>query len=195
VVIGCVGGGSNYAGIALPFMRDRLTAGKKTRFLAAEPEACPSITRGKFAYDFGDTAEMTPLTKMHTLGHTFVPPGIHAGGLRYHGMSPIISQLVEDGHIEARAYHQTKVFDAAVQFARCEGILPAPESSHAIRAAIDEAEAAREAGDQRVILFNLSGHGHFDLGSYDQYLHGNLEDYAYPEAAVAAAMAGVPEVD
>jgi tryptophan synthase beta chain len=194
VVIGCVGGGSNYAGIAMPFMRERLTGGKKTRFLAAEPEACPTITRGKFAYDFGDTAEMTPLTKMHTLGHTFVPPGIHAGGLRYHGMASIISQLVEDGHMEARAFHQTGVFDAAVQFARCEGILPAPESSHAIRAAIEEAESARESGEQRVILFNLSGHGHFDLGAYDQYLHGKLEDYAYPEAAVAAAMASVPEV-
>jgi tryptophan synthase beta chain len=192
VVIGCVGGGSNYAGIALPFMRDRLTAGKKTRVLAVEPESCPTITRGRYAYDFGDTAEMTPLTMMHTLGHTFVPPGIHAGGLRYHGMSPIISKLVEDGHIEARAYHQTTVFEAAVEFARCEGILPAPESSHAIRAAIDEAIVAREAGERRVILFNLSGHGHFDLGAYEQYLGGKLEDFAYPAEAVEAAMAGIP---
>jgi len=194
VVIGCVGGGSNYAGIALPFMRDRLTAGKKTRFLAAEPEACPSLTKGKYAYDFGDTAQMTPLTKMHTLGHSFVPPGIHAGGLRYHGMAPIISALVEQGHMEARAYAQTRVFDAAVQFARTEGILPAPESSHAIKAAIDEALAAREAGESRVILFNLSGHGHFDLGAYEQYLAGKLEDYAYPEEKVAEAMANIPRV-
>lgn len=194
VVIGCVGGGSNYAGIALPFMRERLTRGKKTRFLAAEPEACPTITKGRYAYDFGDTAQMTPLTKMHTLGHTFVPPGIHAGGLRYHGMSPIISALVDQGHMEAKAYHQTKVFDAAIQFARTEAILPAPESSHAIQAAIDEALAAREAGEKRVILFNLSGHGHFDLGAYEQYLSGKLEDFAYPEEKVAEAMAGIPPV-
>ncbi len=195
VVIGCVGGGSNYAGIAMPFMRERLTKGKKTRFLAAEPEACPTITKGKYAYDFGDTAQMTPLTKMHTLGHTFVPPGIHAGGLRYHGMSPIISALVDQGHMEAKAYAQTKVFDAAVQFARTEAILPAPESSHAILAAIDEALAAREAGDKRVILFNLSGHGHFDLGAYEQYLNGKLEDFAYPAEAVEQAMAGIPRVE
>jgi len=194
VVIGCVGGGSNYAGIALPFMRDRLVGGKKTRFIAAEPEACPSITRGQYAYDFGDTAETTPLTLMHTLGHTFVPPGIHAGGLRYHGMSPIISKLCADGHMEARAYHQNAIFDAALQFARTEGILPAPESAHAIRAAIDEALAAREAGDRRIILFNLSGHGHFDLSAYDQYLSGKLEDYAYPAEKVKEAMAGIPKV-
>jgi len=195
VVIGCVGGGSNYAGIALPFMRERLTGGKETRFLAAEPAACPTITKGKYAYDFGDTAQMTPLTKMHTLGHTFVPPGIHAGGLRYHGMSPIISALVDQGHMEAKAYAQTKVFDAAIQFARTEAILPAPESSHAIRAAIDEALEAREAGQRRVILFNLSGHGHFDLGAYEQYLGGKLEDFAYPEEAVEAAMAAIPRVE
>ncbi len=194
VVIGCVGGGSNYAGIAFPFMRERLTQGKKTRFLAAEPEACPTITKGRYAYDFGDTAQMTPLTKMHTLGHTFVPPGIHAGGLRYHGMSPIISALVDQGHIQAKAYHQTKVFEAAIQFARTEAILPAPESSHAIRAAIDEALEAREAGEKRVILFNLSGHGHFDLGAYEQYLSGKLEDFAYPEEAVERAMAEIPKV-
>jgi len=194
VVIGCVGGGSNYAGIALPFMRDRLVAGKKTRFVAAEPEACPSISRGQYAYDFGDTAETTPLMQMHTLGHTFVPPGIHAGGLRYHGMSPIISKLCADGHMEARAYHQNPIFDAALQFARTEGILPAPESAHAIRAAIDEALAAREAGERRVILFNLSGHGHFDLSAYDQYLAGKLEDYAYPAEKVKEAMAGIPRI-
>jgi len=194
VVIGCVGGGSNYAGIALPFMRDRLVGGKVTRFVAAEPEACPTITRGQYAYDFGDTAETTPLTLMHTLGHTFVPPGIHAGGLRYHGMSPIISKLCADGHMEARAYHQNAIFDAALQFARTEGILPAPESAHAIRAAIDEALAAREAGERRTVLFNLSGHGHFDLSAYDQYLSGKLEDYAYPAEKVKEAMAGIPKI-
>ncbi|OGO45401.1 MAG: TrpB-like pyridoxal-phosphate dependent enzyme [Chloroflexi bacterium RBG_16_64_32] len=194
VVIGCVGGGSNYAGLCLPFMRDRLVGGKGTRFVAAEPEACPSITRGEYAYDFGDTAETTPLMQMHTLGHTFVPPGIHAGGLRSHGMSPIISKLCADGHMEARAYHQNGAFEAAVQFARTEGILPAPEAAHAVRAAIDEALAARESGQRSNILFNLSGHGHFDLAAYDQYLSGKLEDYAYPEEKIKEAMAGIPKV-
>jgi len=194
VVIGCVGGGSNYAGLALPFVRDKLTQGRKTRFIAVEPEACPSITRGQYTYDFGDTAATTPLLKMHTLGHTFIPPSIHAGGLRYHGMAPIISKLVEDGVMEARAYHQTKVFEAAVQFARAEGIVPAPESAHAVRAAIDEALAAREAGERRVILFNLSGHGLLDLVAYDQYLSGRLEDYAYPEEKVREALAHIPKV-
>jgi tryptophan synthase beta chain len=194
VVIGCVGGGSNYAGLALPFVRDKLTQGRKTRFIAVEPEACPSITRGQYTYDFGDTAATTPLLKMHTLGHTFIPPSIHAGDLRYHGMAPIISKLVEDGVMEARAYHQTKVFEAAVQFARAEGIVPAPESAHAVRAAIDEALAAREAGEQRVILFNLSGHGFLDLAAYDQYLTGRLEDYAYPEEKVREALAHIPKV-
>ena len=194
VVIGCVGGGSNFSGLALPFMRDKITAGKKTRFIAAEPESCPSITRGEYAYDFGDTAKMTPLLRMHTLGHSFVPPGIHAGGLRYHGMAPIISKLCEDGLMEARAFHQTKVFDAAIQFTRAEGILPAPEAAHAIQATIDEAVAARESGESRVLLFNLSGHGHFDLGAYEQYLAGKLEDFAYPADKVREAMAGVPAV-
>ncbi len=194
VVIGCVGGGSNYAGLALPFMRERLVAGKKTRFLAVEPEACPTLTRGIYAYDFGDTAETTPLLRMHTLGHTFVPPGIHAGGLRYHGMAPIISKLCADGHMEAKAYHQTKVFEAAVQFAQTEGIISAPETAHAIRAAIDEALSARESGEGRTILFNHSGHGHFDLGAYDQYLSGKMEDYAYPEQRVEEAMASIPKV-
>ncbi|MBI1886236.1 MAG: TrpB-like pyridoxal phosphate-dependent enzyme [Chloroflexi bacterium] len=194
VVIGCVGGGSNYSGLCLPFVRERLVSGKKTRFLAAEPEACPSITRGEYAYDFGDTAETTPLLRMHTLGHSFVPPSIHAGGLRYHGMSPIISKLCADGVMEARAYHQTKVFEAAMRFARTEGIVAAPESAHAIAAVIDEALAAREAGERRVILFNLSGHGHFDLAAYDQYLTGKLEDFAYPVDKVKEAMAGIPKV-
>ena len=192
VVIGCVGGGSNYAGLAFPFVRRRLVEGAKTRFIAVEPEACPSLTRGEYRYDFGDTAATTPLMKMHTLGHGFVPPGIHAGGLRYHAMAPLICQLHDTGVMEARAYHQTAVFEAALQFARTEGIIPAPESAHAIRCAIDEALAAREAGQSKVILFNLSGHGHFDLGAYDQYLAGKLQDYSYPEAAVREAMKAVP---
>lgn len=194
VVIGCVGGGSNYGGLCLPFVGERLRSGRKTRFVAVEPEACPSLTRGQYTYDFGDTAETTPLLKMHTLGHSFIPPSIHAGGLRYHGMAPIISKLVADGVMEARAYHQTKVFEAAVQFARAEGIVPAPESAHAVRAAIDEALAAREAGERRVILFNLSGHGLLDLAAYDQFLSGKLEDYAYPEEKVREALATLPRV-
>ena len=194
VVIGCVGGGSNFAGLAYPFLRGKLTRGERTRFLAVEPEACPTLTKGEYAYDFGDTAGTTPLMKMYTLGHTFIPAGIHAGGLRYHAMAPSISALYEQGLIEAKAYHQIACFEAAVQFARTEGIIPAPESSHAIRAAIDEALAAKEAGERRVILFNLSGHGHFDLGAYDRYFAGDLEDYAYPAEAVRAAMAQVPAV-
>jgi tryptophan synthase beta chain len=194
VVIGCVGGGSNYAGLAYPFLREKLTKGARMRFLAVEPEACPSLTRGEYAYDFGDTAGTTPLMKMYTLGHTFIPAGIHAGGLRYHAMAPSTSLLYREGLIEARAVHQLASFEAAVQFARTEGIVPAPESSHAIRAAIDEALAAKEAGERRVILFNLSGHGHFDLGAYDRYFAGELEDYAYPAEAVKEAMLSVPRV-
>ena len=194
VVIGCVGGGSNYAGIAFPFMRERLTADRRTRFVAVEPAACPSLTKGEYRYDFGDTAAMTPLVKMHTLGHTFIPAGIHAGGLRYHGMAPLICELYDQGLIEARAYHQNPVFEAAVQFARTEGIIPAPESAHAVRAAVDEALAAKQAGERRVILFNLSGHGYFDLAAYDQYLSGKLEDYEYPEEQVREAMKAVPVV-
>jgi tryptophan synthase beta chain len=192
VVIGCVGGGSNYAGVAFPFMRDRLAGKTKTRFVAVEPAACPSLTKGEYRYDFGDTAAMTPLVKMHTLGHTFIPAGIHAGGLRYHGMAPLICELYDQGFIEAKAYHQNPVFEAAVRFARTEGIIPAPESAHAVRAAIDEALAAKEAGQKRVILFNLSGHGHIDLAAYDQYLSGKLEDYEYPEEKVREAMKAVP---
>jgi tryptophan synthase beta chain len=173
VVIGCFGGGSNFGGLALPYVIDRL-AGKGPRIVAVEPLACPSLTQGRFEYDYGDTAKLTPLVKMYTLGHEFVPPGIHAGGLRYHGASPLISHLAQMGHIEARAYSQVPVFDAAVQFARTEGILPAPESSHAIRAAVDEALLAREEGRARTILFCLSGHGHFDLAAYENYLSGKL---------------------
>jgi len=194
VVIGCVGGGSNYGGLALPFVRDRLAGRGKTRFVAVEPEACPSITRGEYVYDFGDTAATTPLFRMHTLGHTFVPAGIHAGGLRYHGMAPILSQLCHEGVMEGRAYHQTRVFAAATQFAQTEGIVSAPETAHAIACAIDEALAAREAGERRVILFNHSGHGLLDLGAYDAYHTGKLEDYAYPAEKVREAMTHVPKV-
>jgi tryptophan synthase beta chain len=189
VVIGCFGGGSNFGGLALPYVLDRLS-GMGPRIVAVEPAACPSLTRGKLAYDYGDTAKLTPLIKMYTLGHDFVPPGIHAGGLRYHGASPLLSHLLQLGEIEARAVHQVPVFEAAVQFARTEGILPAPESSHAIRAAVDEALAAREEGRSKVILFGLSGHGHFDLGSYETFFAGKLQDYAYPGGDVEPVLAG-----
>ncbi len=194
VVIGCVGGGSNFGGIAFPFVGEKLRKGKKTRILAVEPEACPTLTKGVYAYDLGDTVGLAPIVKMYTLGHTFVPPAIHAGGLRYHGDSPLLSQLVHDGIIEAEALPQTGVFQAAVQFARTEGIIPAPESAHAIRAAVDEALAAREAGERRVILFNLSGHGHFDMAAYDAYFAGELQDYAHPEAAIEEALQHLPKV-
>ena len=179
VVIGCAGGGSNFSGIAFPFLRDRLAGTSRTRFLAVEPASCPSLTRGEYRYDFGDSLGTTPLVKMHTLGHAFKPAPIHAGGLRYHGMAPMVSHLYELGFIEARAYAQNTCFDAAIQFARAEGIVPAPESSHAIRAAIDEALEAREGGESRVILFNLSGHGYFDMVAYDEYLAGRLVDVEY----------------
>ena len=194
VVIGCVGGGSNFAGLAFPFVAEKLRQGRPTRIMAVEPEACPSLTRGMYAYDFGDTVGLTPLVKMHTLGHGFVPPAIHAGGLRYHGAAPLLSQLVDDGVIEATAYLQNRVFEAAIQFARTEGIVPAPESAHAIRATVDEAMRARDAGERRVILFNLSGHGHFDMGAYDAYLAGALQDYAYPEDAIRDALTELPKV-
>ncbi len=196
VVIGCVGGGSNFSGLAFPFLRERLTNGRRcnTRFVAVEPTAAPSLTKGVYAYDFGDTMRMTPLVKMYTLGHTFVPAGIHAGGLRYHGMAPLLCALYDAGYIEAVAVPQLPTFAAAVQFARAEGIVPAPESAHAIRVAIDHALEAKEYGQRRVILFNLSGHGHFDLAAYEQYLGGRLEDYEYPAEAVTAAMACLPRI-
>jgi tryptophan synthase beta chain len=190
VVIGCFGGGSNFGGLALPYVLDRI-AGLGPRVVAVEPAACPSLTRGKLAYDFGDTAKLTPLIKMYTLGHDFVPPGIHAGGLRYHGASPLLSHLLQLGYMDARAVNQLPVFEAAVHFARTEGILPAPESSHAIRAAVDEAIAAREEGKGRVILFCLSGHGHFDLGSYESFLAGKLRDYEFPGRDVEALLAEI----
>jgi tryptophan synthase beta chain len=194
VVIGCAGGGSNMAGLIFPFIGEKLRKGLKTRFLAAEPMSCPSLTKGIYAYDFGDTVGMTPLVKMHTLGHDFMPPGIHAGGLRYHGMSPLVSLLHDEGIIEAQAYHQNACFAAGVTFARCEGIIPAPETNHAIRAVFDEAQKAKEAGEERVILFNLSGHGHFDMAAYDAYFSGKLQDYEYPAEAVAAAQQRLPQV-
>ena len=194
VVIGCVGGGSNFAGIAYPFLRENLKNGKRTRLLAVEPTAAPSLTRGVYTFDYGDTARMAPIVKMHTLGHSFIPAGIHAGGLRYHGMAPSICALYDAGHIEAVAVKQLSTFEAAVQFARTEGIVPAPESAHAIRAAIDEALDAKEKGEKRVILFNLSGHGNFDMGAYEAYLSGKLEDYEYPAEAVQAAMKDLPQV-
>ncbi|MGE5487228.1 MAG: TrpB-like pyridoxal phosphate-dependent enzyme [bacterium] len=191
VVVGCFGGGSNFAGLALPYVEDRMN-GAGVRLLAVEPAACPTLTKGVFAYDFGDLAKLTPLLKMFTLGHDFVPPGIHAGGLRYHGASPILSQLLKDGVIEAKSVKQLPVFDAAVKFAQCEGILPAPESAHAIRAVIEEAEQAREEGRPRTILFCLSGHGHFDLSAYDAYLSGRLQDYEYPGREIKEAMDALP---
>ncbi len=194
VVIGCVGGGSNFAGIAFPFLRENLKNGQRTRLLAVEPTATPSLTKGIYTFDYGDTAKMAPVVKMHTLGHDFVPPSIHAGGLRYHGMAPALSALVDAGLIEATAVKQTPTFEAALQFARAEGIVPAPESSHAIRAAIDEALDAKEKGEKRVILFNLSGHGNFDMTAYESYLAGKLEDYEYPAEAVASAMERLPKV-
>ena len=180
VVIGCVGGGSNFSGIAFPFLHENLKNGQRTRLLAVEPTATPSLTKGIYAFDYGDSAQMAPIVKMHTLWHNFMPPAIHAGGLRYHGMAPTLCSLYDAGLITAIAVKQRPTFDAAVQFARTEGILPAPESAHAIRAVIDEALEAKEKGEKRVILFNLSGHGNFDLSSYEAYLTGQLEDYDYP---------------
>ena len=195
VVIGCVGGGSNFAGIAYPFLRQNLKDGQRTRLVAVEPTATPSLTRGVYAFDYGDTAQMAPIVKMHTLGHTFMPAGIHAGGLRYHGMAPSLSALYEAGYIEAVAVPQVATFEAAVQFTRAEGIIPAPESAHAIRVAIDEALDAKTKGEKRVILFNLSGHGHFDMLAYQAYLNGELEDYEYPAEAIQAAMQHLPQVE
>jgi tryptophan synthase beta chain len=193
VVVACVGGGSNFGGITIPFLRRVIRDGAKTRFVAAEPAACPTLTRGVYAYDFGDTVGLTPLMPMYTLGHDFVPPPVHAGGLRYHGDSPLVSGLVKAGLVEARAYRQNATFEAAVQFARSEGIIPAPEPAHAIRAVIEEAEAAREAGEPRVILFGLCGHGNFDLSAYDAYLSGKLEDPEFSDDDMQAALTALPE--
>src|SRR5213592_237000 len=194
VVVGCVGGGSNFAGLSYPLIRRRLREGLDTRFVAAEPAACPTLTRGVFRYDFGDTVGLTPLMPMYTLGHDFVPPPMHAGGLRYHGDAPILCGLVKAGAVEARAFRQNETFEAALRFARTEGIIPAPEPAHAIRAVIAEAEEAREAGKARVILFGLCGHGHFDLAAYEDYLAGNLEDPEFAESDMEAAVEQLPDV-
>ena len=193
VIVGCVGGGSNFAGLAFPFVRLVLRGLTRTRFLAAEPAACPTLTRGAYRYDFGDASGLTPLLPMYTLGHDFVPPPLHAGGLRYHGDAPLVCALVRSGLVEARAYRQNDAFAAALQFARTQGVIPGPEPAHAVKAAIDEALAAREAGERRVILLGLSGHGHFDLSAYDAYLSGSLEDPELSEADMAAALARLPE--
>ncbi len=192
VVVGCVGGGSNFAGLAYPFIRRTLRDGGTTRYLAAEPSACPTLTRGEYRYDFGDTVGMTPLMPMYTLGHNFVPPPVHAGGLRYHGDAPSLCQLVHEGVVEATAIRQTDAFAAAVAFARTEGIIPAPEAAHALRAAFVEAEAAKQAGEARVILIGLSGHGHFDMSAYDAYHAGKLEDLEFTEAELRAALDRLP---
>ncbi len=193
VIVGCVGGGSNFAGLAFPFIQEKI-AGREVRVVAVEPAACPTLTRGVYAYDFGDTGQMTPLVKMHTLGHGFMPAGIHAGGLRYHGAAPLVSLLLDQGLIEAVAVKQRPVFEAAITFARAEGIVPAPESAHALRVAIDEALQAKEGGFARTVLVGLSGHGHFDLAAYDSYLSGALQDYEHPQAAIDDALAALPAV-
>jgi len=195
IVIGCAGGGSNFAGLSFPFAADKLAGrNRKLRIIAVEPAACPSLTKGEYVYDFGDTVGLTPLVKMHTLGHTFIPAPFHAGGLRYHGMAPLVSKLYDEGVIEAVAVPQLATFEAAMQFARTEGIIPAPESAHAVRVAVDEALRCKRDGKRQTILFNLSGHGHFDLGAYEAYLGGRLQDYEYPAAKVNEALAQVPKV-
>jgi tryptophan synthase beta chain len=194
VIVGCTGGGSNFSGIVFPFLGAQLRGGRKVRIVAVEPAACPSLTRGQYAYDFGDTAHLTPLAKMHTLGSTFTPPGFHAGGLRYHGMAPLVSHIKELGLIDAVAYHQTACFEAGVTFARTEGILPAPEANHAVKGAIDEALKCKQEGVSRVILFNLCGHGHFDMQAYMDYFAGQLTDQSYDEQDLAMALAGLPSV-
>ena len=193
LIVGCIGGGSNFAGTFLPFIKDKIK-GKNLRIICVEPEACPSLTKGQYAYDFGDTAMLTPLLKMFTLGHSFVPPRIHAGGLRYHGMAPIVSHLHSLKLIEAQATHQIATFKAAVTFARTEGILPAPEPSHAIKVVIDEALKCKASGEKKTILLALSGHGHFDLGAYDEYLSGKLVDFEYPKELVDNALKELPKV-
>ncbi len=194
VIIGCAGGGSNFAGLAFPFLGQQLRGGRSRRIVAVEPMSCPTMTKGTYAYDFGDTAHLTPLVKMHTLGSVFVPPGFHAGGLRYHGMSPLVSGLVDSGLIEAEAYQQIECFAAGVQFARAEGIIPAPEATHAIKAAFEEAARCKEEGTARTILFNLSGHGHFDMQAYTDYFAGKLTDQPHDEVAMREALGKLPEV-
>ncbi len=195
VIIGCTGGGSNFAGIVFPFLGQKLCGGKDVRIVAVEPAACPSLTKGRYAYDFGDTGHLTPLTKMHTLGSTFMPPGFHAGGLRYHGMAPLVSHIKELGLIEATAYTQLDCFEAGVEFARAEGIIPAPEANHAVKGAIVEALRCKAEGKSEAILFNLCGHGHFDMQAYTDYFAGKLQDMSYSEEELAMALAGLPSVE
>jgi tryptophan synthase beta chain len=192
IIVGCTGGGSNFAGIVFPFLGEQLRGGTKVDILAIEPAACPSLTKGKYAYDFGDTGHLTPLVKMHTLGSTFIPPSVHAGGLRYHGMAPMVSHIKDLGLIDARAYQQVEVFEAGVQFARAEGIVPAPEANHAVKGAIDEALKCKQEGRSRAILFNLCGHGHFDMQAYSDFFAGKLTDMSYDESELAMALAGLP---
>ncbi|MGK3990970.1 TrpB-like pyridoxal phosphate-dependent enzyme [Sorangium sp. So ce136] len=195
IIVGCTGGGSNFAGLVFPFLGAKLRGRKDVRLIAVEPAACPSLTQGRYAYDFGDSSRLTPLAKMHTLGSTFMPPGFHAGGLRYHGMAPLVSHIKELGLIEARAYPQLPCFQAGVTFARAEGIVPAPESSHAVRGAIDEALRCKEEGKSRAILFNLCGHGHFDMQAYADYFAGKLKDQGYAESALALALSRLPAME
>jgi tryptophan synthase beta chain len=195
VLVGCIGGGSNFGGFAFPFLQDKLAGKRKDlRVIAVEPEACPSLTKGAYVYDFGDTGQMTPLVKMYTLGHSFIPAPIHAGGLRYHGMAPLVCALYDAKVIEAVAVHQNPTFEAALIFARAEGFLPAPEAAHAIRVVIDEALRCKASGDRKVIAFNFCGHGHFDLSAYERYMTGKLEDFEYPLEKVKAALADLPRV-
>jgi len=195
IVIGCVGGGSNFAGVSFPFAGDKLI-GKhpEVDIIGVEPASCPTLTKGLYAYDYGDEAGLTPIMKMYTLGHDFIPPSIHAGGLRYHGDSPIVSRLVHDGVMRAVSYHQSEVFDAAQTFARSEGFIVAPETSHAVKAAIDEALKCRKSGEEKTILFNASGHGDFDMSAYDAYYAGNLSDYEYPDSLIREALSRLPKV-
>lgn len=195
IMIGCIGGGSSFAGFVLPFVREKLTNGGDTRFIAVEPTATPSLTKGQYVYDFGDAAATIPLVKMYTLGHSFIPAPIHAGGLRYHGMAPIVCYLYDTELIEAVAVPQLPTFEAAVQFTRSEGIIPAPEPAHAVKVAIDEALKCKETGEAKVIAFNLCGHGHFDMSAYDEFLAGNLENYEYPEEKIKEAMSQIPPMD
>jgi len=195
IVIGCAGGGSNFAGISFPFIGEKLKGKRNVRVIGVEPAACPTLTKGLMAYDFGDTSHLTPLLRMHTLGSTFVPPGIHAGGLRYHGMGPLVSHLVHLGQIEAMSVHQLEAFRSGMTFAQAEGIVPAPESNHAIAAVIREAEVCKQSGESKAILFNLSGHGLLDMPSYQAYLAGKLQDYDYPSEEIAMALAGLPSVN
>jgi tryptophan synthase beta chain len=194
VLIGCVGGGSNFGGLVLPYIKEKLTTRKDMQLIGVEPTSCPSLTKGVYAYDFGDTAMLTPLCKMYTLGRGFMPPGIHAGGLRYHGMAPIISNLVKEGLVEGRAVHQLECFQAAVDFARTEGLIVAPETSHALRAAVDEALKCKKSGEQKTIVFNCSGHGNFDMAAYEAYFAGKLQNYEYPESKVNEALKDLPNI-